>query len=80
VDQLDPERGAGTQQPGIHERRPVVDVDRLGDTATGKGGPQRGGQPDGVLGIAEPVADDRSAVVVDEGEQVGLAAGKRGAM
>ena len=74
VDQPDAELRAGPQQPGVDERRAVVDVDPVGDPARAQRGAQRGGQAHGVLGEPEPVPDDRPGVVVEEGEQVGLAA------
>jgi hypothetical protein len=59
VHQLDAQAGAGAQQPRIDESGAVVDVDPLGDTVAGQGGPQRGGEADGVLGAAEPVPGDQ---------------------
>lgn len=38
---------------------------------------QRGGQLDSVLGIAEPVPDDRPRMIIQECEQVGFAARRR---
>ena len=74
VDQLDAQPGAGPHQPRVNERRAVIDVDVGRDAAGGQCRAQRGGQPDGVLGEPPPVSHDRPAVVVDEGEQVGLPA------
>ena len=68
VDQLDAQFRACPQQPGIDERRPVVDVDPVGDPARGERGTQRRGQAHGVLGEPEPVPHDRAGVVVEEGE------------
>ena len=52
----------------------VVDVGGVRDAAGGEGGLQRGGQAHGVLGEPEPVPDCQPGVVVQEREQVGLAA------
>jgi hypothetical protein len=78
VHQLDAQLGAGPQQPRVHKRRAVVDVDPAGDATGRQCRPQRGGQPHGVLGIPPPVPDDRPGMVVDEAEQVGLAPGDAG--
>ena len=73
VDQPDPELRAGSQQPGVDERRAVVDIDRVRDSPGAERRAQRGGEADGVLGEPEPVPHDRPGVVIEEGEQVGLA-------
>ena len=80
VDQPDAELAAGPQQPGVDEGAAVVDVDAGRDTPRGEGGLQRGGQAHGVLGEPEPVPDGQPAVIVEEGEQVGLAAPDAGAV
>ena len=74
VDQPDAELAAGPQQPGVDVGAAVVDVDAGRDTPRGEGGLQRGGQAHRVLGEPEPVPDGQPAVIVEEGEQVGLAA------
>ena len=74
VHQPDPELAAGPQQPRVNERRAVIDVAVGRHAAAGEGWFQRSGQPHGVLGEAEPVADRESGVIVEEREQVGLAA------
>ena len=74
VDQPDAELRAGAQQPGVDERRAVVDVDPVGDPARTERGAQRGRQAHGVLGEPEPMAHDRPGVVVEEREQIRLAA------
>jgi hypothetical protein len=80
VGQADAQDRAGPLELLAGECRAVVDVEHLGDPTGGQRGAQRCLQPDGVFGQAEEVADQRSAVVVDEGEQVGLAAGDRRAV
>ena len=74
VHQLDAQPGAGPQQPRVDERRAVVHVDVLGDAAGGQRRAQRGGQPDGVLGEPEPGGHHRPGMIIEEREQVGLAA------
>jgi hypothetical protein len=69
---------AQPQQPRVCERGPVIDVDAFGDTAAGQGGPQRGSEADGVLGVAEAVPGDQARVVVDESEKIRLAAADDG--
>ena len=59
VGELDAQHRAGPQQPRIDERGPVVHVDPVGDAAAGQRGPQRGGEADGVLSVAEPVPGDQ---------------------
>ena len=59
VGELDAQHRASPQQPCIDEGGPVVDVDALGDAAAGQGGPQRGSEADGVLGVTEPVPGDQ---------------------
>nr|WP_244938650.1 hypothetical protein [Actinomadura madurae] len=66
VDDADGQLGRGALERGVHERRPVVDIDVLGDTAGGQRRTQRGRQPDGVLEVAPAVPDDGARVVVDE--------------
>jgi hypothetical protein len=75
VHQPDAQDRAGPQQPGVHKRRAVVDIDLLGHAAGGQRGPQRRGEPDGVFLVAEPGGHHRPGVVVDEAEQDGLAPG-----
>jgi hypothetical protein len=72
--QPDTQFRACPQQPGIHERRAVVDIHAGGNPAGGQGGLQGDTEADGVLGESEPVATDQSGMVVEEREQVGLAA------
>jgi hypothetical protein len=74
VDQPDAELRARAQQPRVDERGAVVDIDPVGDPARPQRRAQRRGQPHGVLGEPEPMPHDRPGVVVEEGEQVGLAA------
>lgn len=74
VHQPDPELAAGPEQPGIDVGRPVVDVAGGWHPAGGQRGLQCGGQPHGVLGEPEPVARREPCVIVEEREQVGLAA------
>jgi hypothetical protein len=75
VHQPDAKHRAGPQQPGVHKRRAVVDIDLLGHTTGGQRGSQRRGEPDGVFVVAEPAGHHRPGVVVDEAEQDGLAPG-----
>ena len=72
--QADPEFGACPQQPGIDERRPVVDIHAGRDPAGGQRRLQRHPKADGVLGETEPVATDQPRMIVEEREQIGLAA------
>ena len=65
MDQLDAQAGAGPQQPGVHERAAVIDVDPVRDAAAGQRRAQRGGQPHGVLvdpNRAAITARDRSSM------------------
>ena len=78
--QPDAELAAGPQQPGVDVGAAVVDVDAGRDTPRGEGGLQRGGQAHGVIGEPEPVPDRQHAVIVEEREQVGLAAPDPGAV
>jgi hypothetical protein len=80
VGQADAEHRAGPLQLAGDERGAVVHVQRAGQPAGGEPGPERGLQPQGVLGQAPAVADQRAGVVVDGGKQVGLAAGHGGAV
>ena len=80
VHQRDAQAGAGAQQLGVDERRAVVDVDPLRDTAGGERRAQRRFQAHGVLAVPPPVAHQCPGVVVDEREQVGLAASDLGAV
>ena len=73
--ELDAQARACPQQPGVHERRPVVHVDRFGDAAAGQRRAQRGGEPDGVLAEAEPGGHHGPGAVIEEREKIGLAAG-----
>ena len=59
VGELDAEHGAAAQQPRVHESGAVINVDPAGDAGAGQGGPQRGGEPDGVFGVAEAVTGDQ---------------------
>jgi hypothetical protein len=59
VGELDAEHGAAAQQPRVHERGPVIDIDAFGDAAAGQGWPQRGSEADNVLGVAEAVPGDQ---------------------
>jgi hypothetical protein len=74
VGQADAEHGQAALELARDERRAVVDIQRAGQAAGGEPGPERGLQPEGVLGQRPAVADQRAGVVVDGGEQVGLAA------
>ena len=78
--QPDPEFRACPQQPGIHERRPVVYIHAGRDPAGGQRRLQGDAQSDGVLGEPEPVATDQPRMVVQEREQVGFAATNLGAV
>ena len=73
--QLDTEHGQCPQQLGGHHRRAVVEVDDLGYPTAGQARTQGRLEPDGVLAVAPPVADQGPAVVVDEREQERLTAG-----
>jgi hypothetical protein len=75
VDQLDAQHRAGTQQPRINERGSVIDVDRFRDPADGQRRAQRGRQPHHVLVERPPGAHHRPGMIIDEAEQVCLAAG-----
>ena len=80
VHQLDAQYCAGAQQPRIDKSRAVVDVYRFGDAPGGQCRAQRGGQPDHVFVERPPGPHHRAAVVVDECEEVGLAASNSRAM
>ena len=80
VRQADAEFRARPQQPRVCERRPVVHIDPLRDAPGRQRRPQRRGQAHRVLGQPPPVPDHRPGVVVDEREQVRLAAGDPGAV
>ena len=75
VGQADAEHRQAALELAGDERRAVVDVEGAGQATSGEPGPQRGLQPQGVLGSRPAVADQGAGVVVDGGEQVGLAAG-----
>ena len=75
---LMPSTAQAAQQPRIDERGAVIDVDPVGDAVAGQGGPQRGGEADGVLGVAEPVPGDQPRVVIDEREKVRFPAADHG--
>ena len=77
VHQPDAETGAGAQQLFVHECRAVVDVDAGRDAAGGDAGAQRGFQPHGVFSPRPPVPGQQPGVVIEEGEQDGLAAAHR---
>ena len=74
VNQPDAELAAGPQQPRIDVGRAVVDIAAGGHATGGQRGLQRGREAHGVLGEPEPVADRKTGMIVEEGEQVGLAA------
>ena len=77
---MDAELRARPQQPRVHERRPVVHIDPLRDTPGRQRRPQCRGQAHRVLRQPPPVPDRRPGVVVDEREQVRLAALDPGAV
>ncbi len=70
MDKADSKFRASPQQPRIDERRPVVDVYRLWHAPGSQRRMQRHPQPDGVLGEAEPVADQQPRMIVQEREQI----------
>ena len=74
MDQPDPEPGADPRQRRIHEGGAVVHVDGLGYPVGLQGWAQRCGQPDGVLGERPAARGHQSRMVVEEREQVRLAA------
>src|SRR6266536_284182 len=80
VDKADAEHGQAALELAGGERRAVVDIERAGQAAGGEPSSQRGLQPQGVLGSSPAVADQGTGVVVDGGEQVGLAPGHDGAV
>ena len=74
VDQLDAELGAGPQQPRVDERLAVVDVDVLGDTPR-RPAPGAARRPAARCPRRSPTgARPQPGMVVEEREQVGLAA------
>ena len=74
MDQLDAQHRAGSQQPRVDERAAVIDIDAFRDAADGQGRAQRGSQPHDILVERPPGAHHRPGVIIDEAEQVGLAA------
>ena len=80
VHQLDPQARAAAQQPGIDEGRPVIDVDRLWDAPGRERRAQCRREAHDVLVEAEPGGHHRPGPVVEEAEQVGLAAADGGAV
>ena len=71
---LDAQAGARPHQRGVAERRAVVDEDPGRDGAGGQRGPQRPRQRHDALRPAPAGGHDGAAVIVDEAEQVALAA------
>jgi hypothetical protein len=80
VGQANPEHGQAAFQLAGDERRAVVDIQDTGQPAGGEPLAQRGLQAQGVFGVRPAVADQGAGVVVDGGEQVGLATGHRRAV
>ena len=74
MNQADSKFRAGPQQPDVDKRRPVVDIDRLRNAAGGQSGVQRHPQPDSIFGEPEPVADQQPGMIIQEREQIDLAA------
>ena len=66
--QLHPEHRARPQQLGRHHGTAVVQIDSRGQPPAFDAVPERGFEPEGVLGVAPAIADEGPGVVVDEGE------------
>ena len=80
VGDLDAQPGRGPRQRRIDKRGAVIDVDRPGDAAGGQRRAQRRGQPHAVFEVAPAGGHHRPRMVIEEGEQVRLAAGHRRAV
>jgi len=74
VHQLDAQLAAGAQQPRIDVGGSVVDIGGAGHATSREGRLERGGQADRVFGEPEPVTGHHPGMIVQEREQVGLAA------
>ena len=59
MNKADSEFRARPEQPGINERRSVVNIHRLRHTAGSERGLQRHPEPDDVLRVTEPVTGDQ---------------------
>ena len=73
VHQGDAEARQRPQELARHHGRAVIEVAATGDPSCFEGRAQCGLEAHRVFGEPEAIADERPGVVVDEGEQVGLA-------
>jgi len=74
VDQADAQHRTRPQEWSRDKSTAVIDVGRTRDAPGTEGVAKRRLQAHGVFGVTPPIADDGSAAIVDEGEQVGLVA------
>ena len=76
MDELDAQHRAGALQLHSHEGCAVVDVDLLGNAAARDGGAQHGLSRPRVLLRRPDAVHEQAGVIVDEQEELGLAAAR----